>query len=104
VIVFTSTKRTADWLEHDLTNNPPAAPAPAPAGALAPPPGRRGPRRLRAAAVHGDRSQIQRERALAAFREGRVPVLVATDVAARGLDIRGVTAVVNYDFPNEIEM
>jgi superfamily II DNA/RNA helicase len=102
VIVFTSTKRSADWLEHTLSHDPPglAPSSPPPPG----PPGRRGPRRLRAVAVHGDKGQAQRERALVAFREGRVPVLVATDVAARGLDIRGVTAVVNYDFPNEIEM
>src|SRR6056297_1825820 len=52
------------------------------------------------AAIHGNKSQGQRDRALAAFREGRVRVLVATDVAARGLDIPAVTHVYNYGLPN----
>ena len=55
-------------------------------------------------AVHGDKTQERRAGALEAFRSGRRPILVATDVAARGLDIKGVTGVVNYDFPAEIEM
>ncbi len=53
-----------------------------------------------AAAIHGNKSQPQRERALAAFKEGRVRVLVATDIAARGIDVDGVTHVVNFDLPN----
>ena len=53
-----------------------------------------------AAAIHGNKSQPQRERALAAFRDGRVKVLVATDIAARGIDVDGVTHVVNFDLPN----
>jgi ATP-dependent RNA helicase RhlE len=53
-----------------------------------------------AAAIHGNKSQPQRERALSAFRSGAVPVLVATDIAARGIDVEGVTQVVNYDLPN----
>jgi ATP-dependent RNA helicase RhlE len=53
-----------------------------------------------AAAIHGNKSQPQRERALAAFREGRIRVLVATDIAARGIDVDGVTHVVNFDLPN----
>ena len=56
-----------------------------------------------AEAIHGNRSQPQRERALAAFRSGKSPVLVATDVAARGVDVKDVTLVVNYDLPNEAE-
>ncbi|MFO7250461.1 MAG: DEAD/DEAH box helicase [Actinomycetes bacterium] len=54
-----------------------------------------------AAAVHGDLSQGQREQALRAFRNGKVDVLVATDVAARGIDIDDVTHVVNYDCPQD---
>ena len=55
---------------------------------------------LPAAAIHGDKSQAQRERSLAAFRKGQVSVLVATDVAARGIDIDKVTHVINFDLPN----
>ncbi|HLV58471.1 MAG TPA: DEAD/DEAH box helicase [Natronosporangium sp.] len=53
------------------------------------------------AAVHGDLGQSARERALRAFRNGKVDVLVATDVAARGLDVLGVTHVINYDCPED---
>jgi superfamily II DNA/RNA helicase len=53
------------------------------------------------AAVHGDLGQAARERALRAFRNGKVDVLVATDVAARGLDVTGVTHVINYDCPED---
>ena len=53
-----------------------------------------------AAAIHGDKSQPQRERALREFKAGRIGVLVATDVAARGIDVDNVTHVVNYDLPN----
>ena len=56
-----------------------------------------------AAIIHGGKSQNARQRALAAFRDGRVRVMVATDVAARGIDIDNVTHVVNYDLPNEAE-
>ncbi len=56
-----------------------------------------------ATAIHGDLSQAEREEALARFRRRFVRVLVATDVAARGLDIRGVTHVINYDLPGNIE-
>jgi ATP-dependent RNA helicase RhlE len=55
---------------------------------------------FKAQAIHGGRSQGQRQRALDGFRSGRCRVLVATDVAARGLDIQGITHVVNYDIPN----
>lgn len=51
-------------------------------------------------AIHGNRSQSQRERALTAFRSGKARILVATDIAARGIDVRGISHVVNYDLPN----
>ncbi|MFO0997942.1 MAG: DEAD/DEAH box helicase [Alphaproteobacteria bacterium] len=57
-----------------------------------------------AAAIHGDKSQNQRERALAAFRTGRTRVLVATDIAARGIDVDDVSHVVNFDLPNVPEV
>jgi ATP-dependent RNA helicase RhlE len=55
--------------------------------------------RVEAAAIHGNKSQSQRERALAGFKSGKIRVLVATDIAARGIDIDGVSHVVNYDLP-----
>ncbi|WP_188946287.1 helicase-related protein, partial [Polymorphobacter multimanifer] len=55
---------------------------------------------IKAEAIHGNKSQPQRERALAAFRAGAIRVLVATDIAARGLDIPGVSHVINYELPN----
>jgi ATP-dependent RNA helicase RhlE len=53
-----------------------------------------------AAAIHGNKSQPQRNKALAAFRDGRAPILVATDIAARGIDIDGISHVINYEMPN----
>ena len=53
-----------------------------------------------AEAIHGNKSQNQRERVLAAFRKGEVTTLVATDIAARGIDVDGVSHVVNFDLPN----
>ena len=55
--------------------------------------------RVQAVAMHGDKSQGQRERALANFEAGVVDTLVATDVAARGIDVAGITHVINYDIP-----
>jgi ATP-dependent RNA helicase RhlE len=55
---------------------------------------------LPAEAIHGNKSQGQRERALASFRAGRIRTLVATDIAARGIDVDGISHVVNYDLPN----
>ncbi|MFD2257932.1 DEAD/DEAH box helicase [Luteolibacter algae] len=56
-----------------------------------------------AEAIHGNKSQAQREKALEKFKQGIIPVLVATDVAARGVDVKDVGLVVNYDLPNEPE-
>jgi ATP-dependent RNA helicase RhlE len=58
---------------------------------------------LAAEAIHGNKSQGQRERALSNFRDGRVQTLVATDIAARGIDVTGISHVINYDLPNEPE-
>ena len=80
VIVFTRTKRGANVVARRLEQ----------AG-------------VGAAIIHGGKSQNARQRALKAFRDGRVRVMVATDVAARGIDIDNVTHVVNYDLPNEAE-
>jgi superfamily II DNA/RNA helicase len=77
-IVFCRTKRSSDQVAAALTS-----------------------RGFAAAAVHGDLGQGQRERAMRAFRSGKVDVLVATDVAARGLDVDDVTHVVNYECPED---
>jgi len=79
-LVFTRTKHGADKLVRGL--------------------GKAG---IRAEAIHGNKSQGQRERVLAAFRDGKVRILVATDIAARGIDVDGISHVVNYDLPNEPE-
>ena len=80
VIVFARTKHGADKLHRDLEK----------AG-------------INAAAIHGNKSQAQREKALAAFKSPRPPVLVATDIAARGIDVDDVAHVVNYELPHEPE-
>ncbi|MFG2038100.1 DEAD/DEAH box helicase [Dactylosporangium sp. NPDC048998] len=77
-MIFCRTKRAADRVAEDLDF-----------------------RGFAAAAVHGDLGQGARERALRAFRAGKIDVLVATDVAARGLDVSGVTHVINYDCPED---
>jgi ATP-dependent RNA helicase RhlE len=56
-----------------------------------------------AAAIHGNKSQAQRTTALQAFRQGKVKLLVATDIAARGIDVTGVSHVINYELPNVAE-
>jgi superfamily II DNA/RNA helicase len=78
VMVFCRTKRTAQKVSDELVE-----------------------RGFAAAAVHGDLGQGAREQALRAFRAGKVDVLVATDVAARGIDVSGVTHVVNYQCPED---
>ncbi len=79
-LVFVETKRGADSLEDFLI--------------------REG---YPATSIHGDRTQPEREDALRSFRSGRTPIMVATDVAARGLDIPNVTHVINFDLPNDID-
>lgn len=56
--------------------------------------------RITAEAIHGNKSQTAREKALANFKSGAIRVLVATDIAARGIDVEGITHVINYDLPN----
>ena len=58
---------------------------------------------IRTDAIHGNKSQGARQKALEGFRNGQVRVLVATDIAARGLDVEGVSHVINFDLPNEPE-
>jgi ATP-dependent RNA helicase RhlE len=59
--------------------------------------------RIKADAIHGNKSQAARMDALKRFRSGKVQVLVATDIASRGLDVEGITHVINYELPNEAE-
>ncbi|EEC70022.1 hypothetical protein OsI_00586 [Oryza sativa Indica Group] len=79
IIIFCSTKRMCDQLARNLA------------------------RQYGASAIHGDKSQAERDSVLSEFRSGRCPILVATDVAARGLDIKDIRVVVNYDFPTGVE-
>jgi ATP-dependent RNA helicase RhlE len=58
---------------------------------------------LSAEAIHGNKSQNQRERVLGAFRAGKLKTLVATDIAARGIDVEGISHVINFDLPNIAE-
>lgn len=74
VIVFTNTKKLCESLASDLWNS-----------------------RIHCVTIHGDKEQRDRDQALHSFKTGRTPVMLATDVAARGLDIKGVKLVVNYD-------
>lgn len=79
-LVFVETKKGADVLERELWKSDFAV-----------------------TAIHGNRNQQEREEALAAFRSGQNPILVATDVAARGLDIPNVSLVINFDMPKHID-
>lgn len=78
-IIFAGTKRMCDQLSYTVG------------------------REFNAIAIHGDKRQQERDAALASFKAGRNPVLVATDVAARGLDVKDVQVVINFDFPNGVE-
>jgi ATP-dependent RNA helicase DDX3X len=79
-LIFVETKKTAEWLGNLLQKQG-----------------------LPATSIHGDRSQHERTYAIKTFSTGRTPFLVATNVAARGLDIDGITHVINYDMPNDID-
>ncbi|KAL1919661.1 uncharacterized protein VTP21DRAFT_1592 [Calcarisporiella thermophila] len=79
-LVFVETRRMADMLSDFLLRH-----------------------NFPATSIHGDRTQRERERALESFRTGRTPIMVATAVAARGLDIPNVTHVINYDLPTDID-
>jgi superfamily II DNA/RNA helicase len=79
-LVFVETKRNADAIEDFLCRDG-----------------------FPATSIHGDRTQREREDALSSFRAGRTPILVATDVAARGLDIPNVIHVINFDMPKDID-
>ncbi|XP_026387221.1 DEAD-box ATP-dependent RNA helicase 14-like [Papaver somniferum] len=79
IIIFCSTKKMCDQLTRNITRN------------------------YGAAAIHGDKSQGERDYVLSQFRSGKAPILVATDVAARGLDVKDIRVVVNYDFPTGVE-
>jgi ATP-dependent RNA helicase DeaD len=80
MLIFTNTKRMVDLLEERLSKFG-----------------------MRAVGLHGDKAQNRREKILDSFRDGRERIVVATDVAARGLDVDGITHVVNYDLPTETE-
>jgi ATP-dependent RNA helicase RhlE len=80
VIVFTRTKRGANRVAEQLSDTG-----------------------ISADAIHGNKSQGARQRALEGFRAGHVRVLVATDIAARGIDVDGISHVINYELPNEPE-
>jgi ATP-dependent RNA helicase DeaD len=58
---------------------------------------------MSAAAIHGDLPQPQRERIMQAFRDGKIGVLIATDVMSRGIDVSGISHIINYDLPNDLE-
>lgn len=58
---------------------------------------------IKCQAIHGNREQCDREQALEDIKSGEVKILIATDVASRGIDIQDITAVINYDFPRNIE-
>src|SRR5436190_8262353 len=80
VLIFTRTKHGADRVVKLLAGNG-----------------------IQANAIHGNKSQPQRERALAAFKDGQVKILIATDIAARGIDVSGVSHVINFELPNVAE-
>ena len=80
LLLFSRTKHGADRIARDLKKN-----------------------NIEAAAIHGDKAQNQRQKALQSFKDSKIRVLVATDIAARGIDIDKLSYVLNYDIPNESE-
>merc|ERR1711912_39126 len=80
ILIFASTKRGGDNLTREMrTDGWPAL------------------------CMHGDKKQEERDWVLKEFKEGKSPILVATDVASRGIDVKDIKYVINYDFPNQIE-
>ncbi|CAG8577461.1 5685_t:CDS:2 [Paraglomus occultum] len=79
-LIFTGTKRTADEITKFLRQDG-----------------------WPALAIHGDKAQTERDWVLSEFRSGRSPIMVATDVASRGIDVKDVKLVINYDFPTNVE-
>ena len=80
ILIFTSRKRSADFLGGILCEEG-----------------------LMATTIHGDREQREREIALGDFRSGRMPILVSSDVLARGIDIKEIDHVINFDMPKDID-
>merc|ERR1719321_2560468 len=80
ILIFSSTKRDADQLTREMRLDG-----------------------WPALCMHGDKKQEERDWVLKEFKEGKSPILVATDVASRGLDVKDIKYVINYDFPNQIE-
>lgn len=80
MLVFAETRKSVDFLERALRK-----------------------RRVNALGIHGDKTQMQRSAVIQKFKAGHCKIMIATDIAARGLDISGVDYVVNYDFPKDIE-
>lgn len=79
-LIFVETKLQARLLELQLTEND-----------------------FKAISIHGDKSQAQRDYAMRSFRTGDIPILVATDIASRGIDVKDIAHVINYDMPRDIE-
>lgn len=80
ILIFVETKRSCDYLEDVLCQQG-----------------------FPACSIHGDKTQREREEALRSFKRGNTPVMCATDVASRGLDIPNVTQVINYDLPSNVD-
>ena len=80
ILVFCQTKKTSDWVSRSLQNEG-----------------------FRSVSIHGDKSQKDRDKIMSLFKDQRVPILVATNLAARGLDVKDIRFVINYDFPTQME-